>query len=246
MPAEIQLSVAFGLGLASSLHCLGMCGAVISAFALSVAPPLRARTGTLLMFTITASAGRIAGYALAGALMSSIGVALVGTAGATAHAVLQCLAWLMVVAMAVQLAGLRTPLAPVERAAARLWSGVAPRARALLPIRNAWQAFAFGLLWGYLPCGLVYAALLWVAGAGSVLTGAGAMAMFGLGTLPSVVGAGLFGARLAGIARRPALRAGAAFGLVLLATVGLWQSLSGQHHAHAGHGMPTAADPMPP
>lgn len=244
MPTEVHLAVAFGLGLASSLHCLGMCGAIMAALAMGVAPDLRGHPATLLKFTIGYSLGRVFSYALAGALLAGLGQQMVA-GGATAHKVVQSVAWLLVVAMAMQLAGLPTPLSGLERAAGRVWQRIAPAARALLPVRHTHQALALGAIWGWMPCGLVYATLIWAAGTGDALQGAAAMAAFGAGTLPAVVSGGLLGARLASLARRRAPRLIASALLLAVASIGLWQAWSPHQHAgHTGHDRHgTAGDP---
>lgn len=78
-----------------------------------------------------------------------------------------------------------------------------------------------GLVWGWLPCGLVYTALVWTVTAGGALRGAMLMLAFGLGTLPNLL---LMGAAAAGLnrwTRRPVVRriAGA---LVMLFGIVLW------------------------
>ena len=57
----------------------------------------------------------------------------------------------------------------------------------LLPVRTVWQALVLGLLWGWIPCGLVYSALVLSISAGDVLQGAWIMLAFGLGTLPNLL-----------------------------------------------------------
>ena len=79
------------------------------------------------------------------------------------------------------------PLLP----AAALWRRLQPMA-----VRLRAHSFAAGLVWGLLPCGLVYGALATAAAAGSPASGAAAMASFGLGTLPWLLGAGAFALRL--------------------------------------------------
>jgi sulfite exporter TauE/SafE len=71
-----------------------------------------------------------------------------------------------------------------------------------------------GLLWGWLPCGLVYGALVAAAFAGSAEAGAAAMAAFGLGTLPWLLAAGVAAARVRDFLRLSAVRL-AAGGAVL-------------------------------
>jgi hypothetical protein len=54
-----------------------------------------------------------------------------------------------------------------------------------------------GLVWGWIPCGLVYSMLVWTVSAGSVLKGAGLMLAFGLGTLPNLFAMGMVAGSLA-------------------------------------------------
>jgi len=81
------------------------------------------------------------------------------------------------------------------------------------------QAFPLGLLWGWLPCGLVYSALVTALTSGSALRGAGLMLAFGAGTLPTLLLAGLLAVRLNEYLARPVLRITA--GLIVL-SFGLW------------------------
>ncbi|HBG95154.1 MAG TPA: hypothetical protein DDY14_07480, partial [Chromatiaceae bacterium] len=70
--------------------------------------------------------------------------------------------------------------------------------RSLLPIVAWWQAIGIGLIWAWLPCGLVYSVLILALSSGHALEGAGLLFAFGLGTLPNLLGIGL----LAGAAAR--------------------------------------------
>ncbi|HBG50914.1 MAG TPA: hypothetical protein DDW89_03775, partial [Gammaproteobacteria bacterium] len=65
-----------------------------------------------------------------------------------------------------------------------LWRRIGPLARRFDPRRSAAQALAFGALWGWIPCGLVYSALLTALVSGSATAGASIMLAFGFGTLP--------------------------------------------------------------
>jgi sulfite exporter TauE/SafE len=79
-------------------------------------------------------------------------------------------------------------LAPLERIGAPLWRRLQPLAAKAMRGPSAYVA---GLLWGWLPCGLVYGALAAAAFAGSAAGGALAMAAYGLGTLPWLMAGGL-------------------------------------------------------
>jgi sulfite exporter TauE/SafE len=55
------------------------------------------------------------------------------------------------------------------------------------------NTYVLGLCLGFLPCGLLYAALAVAASAGGAVTGACAMAAFGLGTMPALIAVGIIG-----------------------------------------------------
>ena len=102
----------------------------------------------------------------------------------------------MLVLMGLHLAGAGRLLARLEALGAPLWRCLQPLAARLLPARTPAQSYAAGLVWGWLPCGMVYAALAGAMFAGSAARGALAMTAFGLGTLPFLLAAGWLAARL--------------------------------------------------
>ena len=120
--------------------------------------------------------------------------------------VLYLLANLMLVALGLYLLGVTRALAFTERAGQRLWRHVQPLTRRFLPANTVFKAFPLGLLWGWLPCGLVYSALATALSAGSPGRGALLMLAFGLGTLPNLLLAGILLARLNEFVRRPMVR----------------------------------------
>ncbi len=109
----------------------------------------------------------------------------------------------------------------IERAGEPLWRWIARVARRFVPVRSPAHAFALGLLWGWMPCGLVYAAMAGAVTSGSASGGAAATAAFGLGTLPMLVALGSAASAIARAARVRWVRAGA--GVVLIA-LGLLQT----------------------
>jgi sulfite exporter TauE/SafE len=111
----------------------------------------------------------------------------------------------MLVALGFYLLGVTRALAFTERRPAPV-AGAATADRRFLPARTMSQAFPLGLLWGWLPCGLVYSALATALSAGSAGRGALLMLAFGLGTLPNLLLAGIVLARLNEFVRRPAVR----------------------------------------
>ena len=195
------LPVAFAAGLFGSGHCLGMCTPVVVLFEGSTDASSRWR------YRLALNAGRGAFYVTLGAVAGGIGLVLTRIAGI--DATLRLLRWaaaLLVIAIGLNLL-FRLPLLTVlESGGARLWQGIAPAARSLLPIRSPGGAAAAGYLWGALPCGLVYSAVALAATTGSIGGGAAVMAAFWAGTLPTLLAAGAAAGRLRSLSARPLLR----------------------------------------
>lgn len=198
MPESGYLAL-FLVGLLGGTHCVGMCGGIVGA--LSMGAP--ARWSMLLSY----NAGRILSYGAAGAIAGSLGAASLGLEGQVpARLILYFFANLMLVALGFYLLGVTRALAFTERFGQKLWRVLQPLTKRFLPARTISQAFPLGLLWGWLPCGLVYSALASALSAGSAERGALMMLAFGLGTLPNLLLAGIVLARLNEFVRRPAVR----------------------------------------
>lgn len=211
--SPVALLAAGLLGFLGSTHCVAMCGGVVamSCSAVSLRKPTQPRSQW--QYLAGYNAGRILSYSAAGAVAGALGSGM-GVFGAAARAqlVLRLVAGLMMMAVGLYIAGYGAWLRRAEALGRPLWSRVAPLAKRLVPVQSPWQAFALGLVWGWLPCGLVYGALATAVTSGSVWSGAATMASFGLGTLPMLVAMGSTAAAIAQAARVRAVRwaAGAA------------------------------------
>ncbi|MDZ7809749.1 MAG: sulfite exporter TauE/SafE family protein [Arhodomonas sp.] len=190
MMGDITLIGALIAGLVGSTHCLGMCGGIASALGLGIAPEYRT-PWRMLFFAASYNVGRIASYAVAGAIAGGIGVWLASLASLGEWSGgLRVAMGVVMVAIGAQVAFNWRLLAPVERAGMGLWRRVAPLARRIMPVRSPIAALALGGLWGWIPCGLVYGMLIAAALAGSALDGAAVMVAFGFGTMPAMVATG--------------------------------------------------------
>jgi sulfite exporter TauE/SafE len=178
----------FIVGLLGGGHCAGMCGGIVGALTLQ-SPQGGAAFGVHLAYNL----GRIASYMLAGLLVGAVGH-FAGNMLSLQHG-LSFFASLMLIAMGLYLLGITQLLAPLERGGQAIWKRIQPATRRFLPVRGAAQALPLGLLWGWLPCGLVYSALATALASGSAGQGALLMLAFGLGTLPNLLLAGLLLAR---------------------------------------------------
>lgn len=198
MPDSGYLAL-FLVGLLGGTHCVGMCGGIVGALSMGGT----ARWSMHLAY----NGGRILSYAAAGAIAGALGAASMGLEGQVpARLILYFIANLMLVAMGLYLLGVTKALAFTERAGQSLWRRLQPLTRRFLPVRSVAQAFPLGVLWGWLPCGLVYSALATALSTGSAGRGALTMLAFGLGTLPNLLLAGIVLARLNEFVRRPIVR----------------------------------------
>ncbi|SDF66024.1 sulfite exporter TauE/SafE family protein [Phytopseudomonas seleniipraecipitans] len=221
-----QLLSALILGLLGGGHCLGMCGGLMGALTLAIAPePRQQRLRLLLAY----NAGRILSYTLAGLLLGLAGWAVASGPLATA---LRGIAGALLIVMGLYLAGWWGGLTRIEALGRGLWRNIQPITRRVMPVTTASRALLLGGLWGWLPCGLVYSTLLWAASQGNAWHSAALMLAFGIGTLPVLLATGLAAERLKHLLSRRGVRMA---GGLLVMLFGLW-TLPGPHqHWLMGH-----------
>lgn len=195
---EVLPAAMFAAGLASGVHCVAMCGGIVAAFDSRKVIPLRvqSRTQTNWPRRIVFNLGRLSTYAAAGAIAGTLGAAVYASGVLPAQETLQVAVNAMLILVGLHLAGAGRLLSRLEALGAPLWRRVQPHAARLLPARTLPQAYLAGLAWGWLPCAMVYAALVAATFSGGAARGALGMAAFGLGTLPFLLVAGWLAARL--------------------------------------------------
>jgi len=230
---------AFLVGLAGGVHCAVMCGGLVAAF--NVRPisagglPAR-RPPRGILRQLGYSGGRIASYTIAGAIAGSVGsLGLLYGRALSARLVLLLAANTMIVLLGLYLAGAGNTVAFLEKGGAVLWRALVRAGARLSPAESPLRAFAVGLAWGWIPCGLVYGVLATAAVSGSGARGAAVMGAFGLGTLPNLLAAGLAAEKLRRLTRRPRVRLAAGVFVVLLGLIGF--ARIPQVREHLGHGL---------
>ena len=107
------------------------------------------------------------------------------------------------IVLGLYLAGWWRGLVKLEQLGSVLWRRIEPLGKGLIPVRSIPQAFLLGLVWGWLPCGLVYSVLIWSLASGGMVQGALLMLGFGLGTLPNLLLMGIFATQLSRLLRMP-------------------------------------------
>lgn len=228
MLSDIGFLSALLVGFFGGVHCVGMCGGIVGALTFGLPESLRNRPAGAWPFHFAYNLGRISSYTLAGALAGGLGAGLLQlTELRQAQQLLQIVAALFMAALGLYLGGWWSGLRHVERLGGGVWRRIEPLGRGLLPVATPTRAFLLGLVWGWLPCGLVYSVLIWALAAGGALQGAQLMFAFGLGTLPNLLLMGALAAKLGSFVRQPWPRR-VAGGLVLaFAGVLLMRAFSG-------------------
>ena len=231
---ELFFLVALGLGLASTLHCVGMCGGIMGALTFGLPEEIRNHRVTLFTYIAAYNLGRITSYTIAGVIAGLISATLVSSLSIeNGHLILRTLAAIMLIIFGLHLAGLFPKMQILESMGAVIWRRLQPLTKNFFPVRSRWRAFGFGLIWGWLPCGLVYSALLWASSSGDPISAGMYMFAFGLGTLPSVMTSGLMSSTVLKLSRIQNLRYGMA---ALLIVFGL--TLFFMPHQHGDHSNP--------
>lgn len=226
MDAVLQLSLAaaFLAGLSGGVHCAAMCGPLIG---IACGPCARARGREWLRHALAYNAGRIATYMIAGMVTGAIGAAGIALRGAplSQQALLGVMSFSLIL-FAAYVAGFIPFVRGIERAGAAIWRRVGPGAGWFLPASTPGRAFGLGLVFGWLPCGMVYVALIAALTVADPLHGAMVMAAFGLGTLPNVLAISAWFKYVAAAAKGRLARA---FVAAVFAAVGVLGILKATH-----------------
>jgi sulfite exporter TauE/SafE len=178
---EISLLSAFLIGVAGSVHCLGMCGGVVSAFTFSI-PKDRPHWPYVTAYNF----GRILSYSIAGAITGVLGQ-LFSHKINQGIVILQFVSAVFLFVLALYIGQWWLGLTQLEKLGGKLWKHIRPWSKRFLPFPTPLHAVPYGMIWGWLPCGLVYSTLTWSLASGSGLNGAAIMLCFGLGTLPAII-----------------------------------------------------------
>ncbi len=200
---------AFLVGLLGGVHCFGMCGGIVTALSFnspsSMSSSMPSSTSTSktsfhINILFGYNMGRILGYMIAGAIVGGMGSLAIDILTLNdieqARSIFSIIAALFMMALGLYLAGVWKGIAYLEKAGRHVWKHIEPFSRQFIPATHFYKALPLGLLWGWLPCGLVYTILIWALSAGSMIEGALLMLAFGLGTLPNLLAMGLAAEKL--------------------------------------------------
>ncbi|CAK0749099.1 Sulfite exporter TauE/SafE family protein [Gammaproteobacteria bacterium] len=184
---------AFLTGLLGSVHCIGMCGGIAGTLTMQLLPEIRQSPLRLFPYLLTYNLGRIASYTFAGLLIGGLGSSFTAVLPEP-HKVSIYISGGFMIALGIYLGSWWPTLAWLEQLGAKLWRRIEPLGRRFFPIDTHWKMLGVGAVWGWLPCGLVYTALVLALSAsldqGGPTRAALLMFSFGLGTLPTLIATG--------------------------------------------------------
>jgi sulfite exporter TauE/SafE len=234
------LIAAFMVGLLGGSHCVGMCGGIVGALSVGLTDNLRSTRWRYVAAQLAYNIGRISSYTVAGVIAGAFAQQLGETGWLQGFPLGKLVAGVIMILFGIYLTGWFNSLLWLERAGAWLWRYIEPLGRRFMPVRSAGQALLLGMVWGWLPCGMVYAVLAMAMSTATAIEGGATMFVFGLGTLPAMLVMGLAFTRFGRMLQRPGVRIVAGLTVILLGVVMLLAKPAGHgHHAqpHAQHDM---------
>ena len=198
------------MGLIGSTHCIGMCGGIISTLSTNFNAKNTNQPFSIQLFY---NVGRISSYSFFGLLVGIFSSQLMQQLP-NPHAVSMKIAGVFFILLGLYISQLLNSFKYLERVGQKLWIKIEPFGRKYLPAQNNWSALKLGLVWGWLPCGLVYSALALAVTQLNPLHSALTMLAFGLGTLPTLLLIGHFAQNVKTILQNKAVRY--VLGLILI------------------------------
>lgn len=210
------LFTAFAIGALGSFHCIGMCGPIALALPLQKNTNARRLLGSLLY-----NSGRIATYALIGALFGLLGQSFVMAGFQQTISVALGILVILAVALPAAFVHKLSPNHLISKGIAK----VKMRMQKLFAIRSYPSLFFIGSLNGLLPCGMVYLGIAGATAMGNPAQGAAYMLLFGLGTWPVMLLVTFFGQWI-NIGIRNKIRAALPVMVVLMGLIFILRGLS--------------------
>lgn len=222
-------------GLMSSMHCVGMCGGIASAFSMQFSKKTMTSRQTVLWYTVLYNLARVFSYSMAGLLAGLFSYQVTQSTASSLYFPLQVLASVVLILVALNILGLLPFVSYLDRLGRGLTPYLKNVSKILLPIDSPLKAFSLGLVWGWLPCGLVYSMLTVAITTGKVMDSVLVMFLFGLGTLPAMIAIGVLGGFNKQLLQHQGLKYVAAIILLLMAAVPFYTSMTHDHSTHHAH-----------
>lgn len=218
MIEKITLITSFSTGLLGSIHCVGMCGGISSALSFAV-PKEKLVYKYIFLYHVYYSLGRISTYTIIGALAGLLGSVLATVLGGLSPQIFRAFAGGMLIALGLYLTNWWFGIRYIEEIGIKVWRLISPVTKRLIPVTSPYRGYLLGMVWGCLPCGLVYSALALAATQGNWQKSGLIMTTFGIGTLPAMFLTGTLSQHFAKVSKSPATRRLSGLMIILF---GIW------------------------
>lgn len=228
MSNEVSIFAAFLVGLFGSVHCIGMCGGIVGVLTAGTLTPQQQKPN-LLPYHLLYNSGRILSYGVAGFLAGLLGSQTKSLPFTPDFSIAPFIIGVFMILLGGYISGWWRFLTILESWGSHLWKHLQPLSQRFLPIKKHSHALMLGLLWGWLPCGLVYSTLAWALTSANAIQGASLMIAFGLGTAPVLLSMGVLGEQLLAYTRRPKVRQFAGLLIILFGIATILLPTGAQH-----------------
>jgi sulfite exporter TauE/SafE len=221
------------IGFAGGVHCLGMCGAVVGILSNNLPENVKNNPKKVIKYQLTYNIGRIFSYATMGLIFASFASILSSQVGMSKfEMIMRIFSSVMMILIGFFIAGFgNKTINKIEKLGQGLWSKLQPLSQKYIPVKNFKSAFLFGFLWGGIPCGLVYSALVLTLSA-TPIDGFLIMLFFGIGTLPALLAIAGFGFGLARFLRKNVVQKASGIIVIIL---GIWSLAMPIMHSMGNH-----------
>ena len=227
--SKMSYGMLFIVGLLTSVHCIAMCGGINLSQCIPVADDDNGKTpkNKIILPSLLYNTGRVISYSVIGFWLGGMGMLLTGGGGTgiplLLQGILKIIAGLFMVIMGINMLGWIPVLRKLQ---IRFPKGLTDRINKKRRREN--RPFFVGLLNGLMPCGPMQSMQIIALGSGTPVSGAAAMLMFSLGTVPLMLGFGSMVSALGKKYTKMVMRVGSILVVVLgLAMLSQGVSLSG-------------------
>ncbi len=200
-----------------------MCGGVVGALTIGLDESIKSNKVKIIQYHLSYNLGRILSYTLMGMVFGAIGGVLLEMTAF--DKILRIISGLLMIAMGLYLANWWFGLQKIEKLGTKIWAKIQPITQKILPVTSLKKAFSLGLLWGYLPCGVVYTSLALAMASGSWLSGGLLMFVFALGTLPALLLMGSISSVFNEYHKNPTLRKVAGLLIIIMGVLAAFMPL---------------------
>ena len=220
---------AFLMGLGGSLHCVGMCGGIVTALSISTPSSSFARSSLMVVHH---NLGRLLTYLLLGMIGGLMGT-MISDAGALNY--LRVIAGGLLILVGLYLFNIWNGVLYLERLGQSTWKKIAPLLKRIQPGKSPLHALTAGMLWGFIPCGLLYSALAIAIAQGSVDRAILFMLFFALGTSGPMLLMGIGFSSITQWMKKKPVKLFIAASVIVMGCWTVWSVFQHDHSGHAGH-----------